>query len=863
MAAPADPPSDFASDPPSNPQALLGKDQQRVFQHIVNLQQSAIVLASAGCGKTFLIEALKKAIPRAIVCAPTSGAAFLLGCDTIHRVFGFPIGVSTLWEHIKCTLQMCRCFVDEENKELFKRIGKTPAVPTTHAQLSEAWMGAHRIIYKLFPPAKPGTEPLEHQPTCRLAALRHTPLLIVDEISMAKMLEAMDKVLRVVMADTSVPIEQYPRPAMSRPFGGKQVVAFGDLRQLPCVIDSEQQERAHECLAQLEDVSDWDYTDPEAKAALQYVRAAILPQVQQFPSFQELAGVKERSIFDDANAPVSNHRILEMTQAFRQQGPWLELLQRMRFGKLNPTHDMAMLTSRRVRSYAHAVARAVEEGTLPPGADMTALFSTNRDVNRHNGEKLSENRRSKMVTMRSYCVPGLVEEEFAVPEAQQQQQRASGKRIAAPLSALSTQAYRWNEQPFSIPVAQCKIPPMFTVAVGARVMTAVNIVGCSELPRNRMGTVLRLGAIDPAVYPLLKKPLENMAAAYRYTRGDIAPLILRLPDRLVSMLRNDIKSIEPLYGRHASEVRCPAVTRDDVRECASELDYLLLENGFVEDDDLGLDPAHNEVKWTCSMMLATVVLLDPISNSRNMASTADKAAAPSSSQLPAWDVAIILPQCHSLRIEGPELHFSGTVNLFSMPLKLSFGATVHSFQGSTLDSAFITMDTYMLGQPSMPYVAASRVRNVEGLYLVCPEPTPAMFRSDTGLTEWERIHLQVQREMVLKESLLDALGSGTHWAKHFEAPASARDVVYEFNQRKTCITVQLQRKRDNTDHPSCDTLNRDLLLRGGGSHVKWSVMCPECRGCVEDGLVSECDVVERDACRRLDLVLATLSASSR
>jgi ATP-dependent exoDNAse (exonuclease V) alpha subunit len=56
--------------------------------------------------------------------------------------------------------------------------------------------------------------------------------------------------------------------------------------------------------------------------------------------------------------------------------------------------------------------------------------------------------------------------------------------------------------------------------------------------------------------------------------------------------------------------------------------------------------------------------------------------------------------------------------IYYYPLRLAYASTVHKSQGLTLDRVQIDFINQFFGQPSMAYVALSRVRTAEGLRLV-------------------------------------------------------------------------------------------------------------------------------------------------
>jgi ATP-dependent DNA helicase PIF1 len=63
-----------------------------------------------------------------------------------------------------------------------------------------------------------------------------------------------------------------------------------------------------------------------------------------------------------------------------------------------------------------------------------------------------------------------------------------------------------------------------------------------------------------------------------------------------------------------------------------------------------------------------------------------------------------------------------TLGFSQIPLKLAWGMTIHSSQGATLDSAYIDIgsDVFGIGQT---YVALSRVRSLDGLFLTSYDPS--------------------------------------------------------------------------------------------------------------------------------------------
>lgn len=78
-----------------------------------------------------------------------------------------------------------------------------------------------------------------------------------------------------------------------------------------------------------------------------------------------------------------------------------------------------------------------------------------------------------------------------------------------------------------------------------------------------------------------------------------------------------------------------------------------------------------------------------------------------------------------VRIDRHEWKFDETISRTQVPLRLAYALTIHKAQGASLDSALVDIgrSTFEYGQA---YVALSRVRNLEGLYVY--EIDPIAFR---------------------------------------------------------------------------------------------------------------------------------------
>ena len=66
-----------------------------------------------------------------------------------------------------------------------------------------------------------------------------------------------------------------------------------------------------------------------------------------------------------------------------------------------------------------------------------------------------------------------------------------------------------------------------------------------------------------------------------------------------------------------------------------------------------------------------------------------------------------------------------------LPLRLAYAATVHKTQGLTLDTVQIDYSNAFFGQPSMSYVALSRIKSPQGLKIV---GNPALVARRTNIS---------------------------------------------------------------------------------------------------------------------------------
>ena len=163
---------------------LLNEDQMAVYEAITSrigpghsLQTNCFVMGKAGTGKSFLISCLRKyftanSIPY-VVCASTGIAAMLIGGRTVHSTFNLSTDAN---DQAFCHLHLDR------------PVG---------------------------------------------VAVSKVAVVIIDEVTMlsAKCFDALDRGLRILMAESS-------SPDRDKPFGGKSLLLFRDLDQVPSVVKS-------------------------------------------------------------------------------------------------------------------------------------------------------------------------------------------------------------------------------------------------------------------------------------------------------------------------------------------------------------------------------------------------------------------------------------------------------------------------------------------------------------------------------------------------------------------------------------------------------------------------------------------------
>lgn len=162
------------SEPVRSDDVQLDPEQAAVCKEIESSCGNFFVTGKAGTGKSFLLDAFKKATKKSyVVLAPTGIAALNVGGTTLHSAFGYSNLVNLNIDDIS---DKTICLKSE--KQL---------------------------------------------------VLRHISTIIIDEISMvrADTFDKIDRILKIINEN-------------DKPFGGKQMLLFGDLFQLPPIAQAKE-----------------------------------------------------------------------------------------------------------------------------------------------------------------------------------------------------------------------------------------------------------------------------------------------------------------------------------------------------------------------------------------------------------------------------------------------------------------------------------------------------------------------------------------------------------------------------------------------------------------------------------------------
>jgi len=156
---------------------LLGKDQERVYSHMENTKDTIFITGKAGTGKSHLLRYFRENTEKNyVIVAPTWMAAINVGGQSIHSFF-------------------------EINPNITPNI-QDPKIPGLLERDTKKWRK------KL------------------LDLLKNVEVIIMDEVSMVRV-DVMD------MIDNKLQLANKNK----LPFGGKQIIMFGDPYQLPPVVD--------------------------------------------------------------------------------------------------------------------------------------------------------------------------------------------------------------------------------------------------------------------------------------------------------------------------------------------------------------------------------------------------------------------------------------------------------------------------------------------------------------------------------------------------------------------------------------------------------------------------------------------------
>lgn len=88
------------------------------------------------------------------------------------------------------------------------------------------------------------------------------------------------------------------------------------------------------------------------------------------------------------------------------------------------------------------------------------------------------------------------------------------------------------------------------------------------------------------------------------------------------------------------------------------------------------------------------------------------------------------------------------------PLVLSWSCTVHKVQGLSLDNAVIHLGSDVF-EKGMAYVALSRVRTIQGLFILSLDPS-RIVANDIVIDEYERLKKHYQKKENIKNEWMNS-----------------------------------------------------------------------------------------------------------